>query len=149
MSKISWQKIFDTGIPQVDEQHKKLVSMINQLEDTQKSSDGAVDREVGLVLKKLVDYTQYHFSEEERLMNKIQYFDRGRHAEKHKELVNKVAAILKRLKVTGSIDVYELMSFLRDWLLDHIVLEDVKIGEAYREWDKTSGQSKPTISSKV
>lgn len=149
MSKISWQKIFNTGIPQVDEQHKKLVSMINQLEDCHDSSDEAVDHEVGLVLKKLVDYTQYHFSEEERLMDEIRYFDRGRHVEKHKELIHQVAAILKRLKATGAVNVYEIMCFLRDWLLDHIVLEDVKIGEAYREWDKTSGQSKPTISSTV
>jgi len=144
MTQIRWQKVFDTGIPEVDEQHKKLVAMINQLEDSNAAGGDAVDHEIGLVLRKLVDYTQYHFSEEERIMDEIMFIDRGRHAEKHKKLVFQVAAILKKLKAGGTVDIYELMSFLRDWLLDHIVLEDVKIGDAYREWHQTSGQPKPS-----
>jgi len=142
MTQIRWQKIFDTGIPEVDQQHKKLVAMINQLEDSNAAGHDAVDHKIGLVLRKLVDYTQYHFSEEEKIMDKIKYVDRGKHTDKHKKLVHQVATILKKLKASGTVDVYELMSFLRDWLLDHIVLEDIKIGHAYREWHQTSGQPK-------
>lgn len=144
MSQIRWQRVFDTGIPKIDEQHKKLVGMINSLEQAHASGPDAADHEIGLVLRKLVEYTQYHFAEEERVMEQISFAERKYHAERHKELMHHVAGLFKKLKASGTVDVYELMSLLRDWFLDHIVLDDVKIGEAYRELQKSAEPTAPT-----
>ena len=135
--------MFDTGIPEVDDQHKKLVGMINQLESAGALGSDAVDHEMGLVLKKLVDYTQYHFESEERVMEEILFVERKEHSVKHKDLIKRITIFLLKLKEKGEISLDELMNFLRDWLVDHIMYEDSKIGVAYRQFTKSKAGAKP------
>ncbi|MEA1980456.1 MAG: bacteriohemerythrin [candidate division Zixibacteria bacterium] len=142
MAKIQWQEMFSVGIPSVDNQHKKLVSMINQLEDSLTAGKGLVNDDVGKVLTKLVEYTKFHFEDEEKIQNDIQYSDRNRHKQLHKELVGQVIGILMKLKKGETINVFEMMNFLRDWLVNHILKEDRKIGTAYKQFNKTNGNAK-------
>ncbi len=144
MTQIRWQTVFDTGIPEVDDQHKKLVGMINQLETANALGGDTADHEMGLVLRKLVDYTQYHFEREEHVMEEIGFVGRKDHVSMHKELVKKIRTFLLKLKDQGRIDINELMKFLRDWLLDHIVCEDSKIGDAYEQRAKNTVGVKPS-----
>jgi hemerythrin-like metal-binding protein len=133
MAKIQWQTVFETKVPSIDMQHKRLVAMINQLEDAVDSGKGAVNEEIGSVLVQLVEYTQYHFSEEENIQREIGFSEAVRHAEYHRMFVEEIKETLMRLKDGGSINVYELMNFLRDWLLNHILTEDRKIGIEYAQ----------------
>ena len=132
MTQVQWQKVFETNIEEVDEQHKKLVAMINQLEDSLRRGMGIVNKEEGKVLTALVEYTQYHFEDEERIMRDIGYQGLQEHHALHEDLKRKIVSLLKRLKVGESVNVFELMSFLTDWLLNHIIKEDLKIGQAYK-----------------
>lgn len=133
MAKIQWQTMFETKVPSIDMQHKRLVAMINQLEDAIDSGKGVVNEEIGSVLVQLVEYTQYHFSEEENIQREIGFSEAVRHAEYHRMFVEEIKETLMRLKGGGSINVYELMNFLRDWLLNHILTEDRKIGIEYQK----------------
>ena len=149
MTKIRWQTIFETDIPEVDEQHKKLVAMSNQLEAAGAVGGDTADHEMGLVIKKLVDYTQYHFKSEEQTMEAISFSERVDHAALHKKLIDQIVTLLIRIKQQDSVTIIELMGFLRDWLLDHIMYEDSKVGKAYRaHLAQTAGsrQASPTVS---
>ena len=75
----------------------------------------------------LVDYVRYHFAEEEKLMAEHNYSQTDRHAELHQVFVRKVAGFLKKLKTDGSISAQDLLSFLKSWLIDHILREDTKL----------------------
>lgn len=136
MSKIQWQSIFEVGVPEIDAQHRNLVSMINKLEDALTAGKGLVNEEIGTVLIQLVDYTQTHFADEERIQEEIHYSDRVAHAEMHRKLVSQVKAILLKLKKGGTVNVFEMMNFLRDWLVNHILKEDRRIGVEWRQHQK-------------
>ena len=137
MARIEWQRVFNTNIPEVDEQHQKLVAMINQLDDSLHMGMGVVNKEEGTVLVALVDYTKYHFDTEEKVMQKIGYPDYQGHKKMHEDLRHQIASKLLRLKGGGSVSATELTSFLTDWLINHIIHEDKKIGAAYKAANAT------------
>jgi hemerythrin len=71
MELIKWKDVFSVKVSEVDNQHKKLIGLINQLYDAMRVGKG---REVlGSVLTELVNYTIYHFSTEERLFREYGY----------------------------------------------------------------------------
>jgi len=62
---IVWESKLDTGIEVIDNQHKRIVAYVNQLETARRSGDKVM---VIDVIEQLVDYTQSHFSFEEAMM---------------------------------------------------------------------------------
>lgn len=129
MARVQWRKEFETDIPEVDEQHQKIVAMINQLDSS--LQNGIVNETIGTVLIALVDYTGYHFRDEERIMQEISFDGYLEHKGKHEALKGEIARLLRRMKEGESINVFELTSFLADWLVNHIIKEDKKIGVVY------------------
>jgi hemerythrin-like metal-binding protein len=141
MAKIQWQTMFEIGVPAIDMQHRKLVGMINQLEDALTAGKGLVNEEIGSVLIQLVEYTQYHFAEEEQLQKEIGFSEYPQHVESHKQLLAQVKAILVKIKKGGTINVFEMMNFLRDWLVNHIITEDHRIGVEYKQYHAPSTET--------
>ncbi len=126
---MDWSKEYEIGIKVVDQQHEKLLDMINQLK-------GAIGKDnvtkiMGDILRGLVDYVKFHFDDEEKVMHRISYPEIERHKKLHKELVEEVAMILLKIKKGKVITPQELMDFLQRWLIDHIMTEDKKIGEFF------------------
>ncbi len=123
-----WKDDYETGIATIDRQHKTLVGMTTILEEATKAYE-EMTQETGEILKDLVDYVKVHFRDEEEVMKKISFPEYSRHVELHKELVNEVRDILLVLKNGGRINNAELLVFLQKWLLEHIIIEDKKIGQ--------------------
>ncbi len=124
MGFIKWNSNYSVKIAEVDEQHKKLINLVNEMYDAMSVGKG---REVlGPVLKELVDYTAYHFATEERLFREYGYAD----YEKHKKIHDELAAKTKKLKETfdqgNKMITIDVMLFLSDWLNVHILEEDKK-----------------------
>jgi hemerythrin-like metal-binding protein len=122
---MEWKKEYNIGIESIDTQHRQLADTISRLEasittDTQ-------NKEMGRALKFLVDYTNSHFSDEELYMQKVGYPAFDRHKTLHKDLTQKLMDVLLKLKNEGTIQPRELIDFLIDWLLNHILDEDKKI----------------------
>lgn len=122
---MKWEKDYNTGIPSIDEQHQELCYMISKLDasiDSDKSK-----QTVGNILKELVVYVKFHFTDEEKVMRQISYPDFERHKKLHKNLVSQVVNILVDIKNGNDINALELEIFLQKWLIDHIIGEDKKI----------------------
>ena len=66
MAFIVWNSTFSVGVREMDNQHQTMIEIINQLYDSLRAEKG--DQELGVIIKKMVDYTRYHFSSEERLL---------------------------------------------------------------------------------
>jgi len=126
MALVDWKEVYVVHIDQVDTQHQKLVSLINELHDSMKL--GKAKEVLSKILNDLVDYTLYHFATEEKLFDTYDYPDSGMHKQQHKELVEQVAALQKKHEAGEKVLTIDVMNFLRDWLHDHIVGSDKKFG---------------------
>ena len=124
---MKWEQTYETGIKQIDNEHKIIVQLINNLElSLQKGNE---EKTAVLVLKNLADYVKIHFKNEERVMKKIGFLELSRHKRLHKDLVKQVANIIKDFKMGKPWTARELLGFLQHWLVYHIVEEDKKIGK--------------------
>jgi hemerythrin len=122
MALIKWTSALSVAIPEIDVQHQKLVSLINQLHDAMLSGKG---REVlGGVLSELVDYTKIHFAREEDLLRRNNYPDYPRHKKIHEELTFKVVNLKREFESGEPVLTLDVMKFLQHWLTGHIEKSD-------------------------
>ena len=69
--KFEWNEIYELGIPEIDLQHKKLISISNELYDVATKGDVNLKITMSKILKNLTDYTVYHFTSEEEFMKNM------------------------------------------------------------------------------
>jgi hemerythrin-like metal-binding protein len=118
-----WTQDLELGIPTIDEQHKKLVAMINSLHRAVEKNDAAGAKRV---LQELVEYTGYHFGTEEKFFDQHGYPETEAHKTIHKKLVEKALAFTKKFDAGDEFLAQELLIFLKDWLVSHICVTDRK-----------------------
>ncbi|MDA8415047.1 MAG: bacteriohemerythrin [Desulfobacteraceae bacterium] len=123
---IKWNDRMSVHVPQFDEQHKQLVSMIHRLNDAMKSGQGK--QVVGDILTGLVQYADSHFTQEERFMQQHKYPDYAVHKQIHDDLRKKVSEVIVEYE-NGRAVPAAIMTFLSDWLISHIMQADRKYGE--------------------
>lgn len=117
-----WTSRFVLGIDEIDNQHKKLVALVNKLHQAMKNKSGAARAEG--ILDELAEYTVYHFGCEEDLFDRYQYPATVEHKKMHKELVDQVVQLQADLKSGKAGLSMDLMQFLTGWLRDHILIRD-------------------------
>jgi hemerythrin len=119
-----WKESFSVNVELMDEHHRHLFTLMNQLEDAigRKSSDDTVGR----VIDSLAAYARMHFSAEEEILDNCQFSEIEIHRRQHDFFVKQV----EEMKATrASLHLSGIVSFLRDWFIHHISLEDKKYGE--------------------
>ena len=123
---INWDSKYNTGHGKIDEQHKKLVDILNDLYRdiiTNKVSDDD-DFSFKSAIKRLTDYVVYHFSYEESIMEKFEYAGINEHKSKHKEFVMMILEEAELYKKESRLIESRLIRKLRDWILEHIGFKD-------------------------
>lgn len=126
MAIMEWSPAFSVKVKKFDDQHKKLVELLNQLHDAMKAGQGSAM--LGVVLQSLITYTATHFKDEEQVMQANGYPDLAHHKAEHEKLVKQVLDLQKKFQSGGSVLTLTVMSFLKDWLITHIQGEDKKYG---------------------
>lgn len=120
---LEWSEKLEIGIPSIDAQHKKLVGMLNELYAGFVA--GTAKAVMGPVLDQLIDYTVTHFSHEEKFFDQTGYPETTHHKREHEMLVKKVLEVQKQFKTDkNSVLTQDVMAFLRNWLVDHILGTD-------------------------
>jgi hemerythrin len=121
---ILWDNSYSVGNKIIDTQHQKFISIINDLYES--FVDQTTSSNLGKILDELVDYCNYHFNTEEELFHKYDYPDKEAHIAKHEEFNVKIRDFQRNFEI-GNINVtFQLMNFLRNWLLNHLKSEDQK-----------------------
>ena len=124
MAFINWSNTYSVQIEEIDNQHKKLIGLINELFDSMQK--GQSNKIIGRILNDLVDYTVFHFKNEETYFDRFNYEEAEEHKAKHKRLVDKVEKIKSDFE-SGKISVStDLLKFLKRWLFEHILETDKK-----------------------
>ena len=119
---LQWKDEFSTGVALMDQQHKRLVELINQLFLCMK--DGGDRMVLADVVDELVNYTITHFHAEEDVMRKHNYPDLEAHKLVHQNFIDKVAVYAEKLKAGDRLPPAEVYGFLKDWLVSHIEKQD-------------------------
>ncbi len=123
---IPWSTTLSVGITSIDEQHKVLVNLINELHAAMRQRRGA--NVLNDVLGRLKDYTVKHFKYEEKLFAQHGYPEAEAHAQIHSKLVEKVLDFAEDIRAGRATVSMDLLRFLKSWLTDHIMGTDKKYG---------------------
>ena len=128
---IEWTNELSVGLDEIDEQHKILVNLLNELHKaiTEKKGSAAC----GHILDELIQYTIVHFAVEESLMRIFDYPYYEEHKGHHKELTDQVLELQRKFRSGQAVITFELMGFLRKWLTVHIMKEDKLYGPFFLE----------------
>jgi len=119
-----WEKKYELGIKSIDDQHKKIVELINKIYSafTEKKADSALR----LVLKEMEEYAQFHFSYEEKILKSLNYTFYDNHIAEHHKFAEKVAEFKNKLENGNFPMTFTILNFLKDWLTNHILVVDAK-----------------------
>jgi len=126
-----WSPEFSVKIQAIDEQHRELVNILNRLFVAVSMREG--DKVIAGILDALTDYTRTHFALEERLMRQAKYAALDAHMEEHRKLMEKLDALCKKHLLEDKPIYFEMLSFLKTWLKEHIQGEDTKYSAALQQ----------------
>jgi len=117
-NEIVWKDTYSVGIDSLDNDHKKLIILLNQFTT---AYDYAMSEEYERqALKDLIDYTQYHFAREEQLLEQFNYPDLVAHKAQHKEMIAQVISFMDLYNKKGHDSLNEISEYLVNWLINHI-----------------------------
>jgi hemerythrin len=120
---IEWKDAYSVKIPLVDDQHKELIRLTNQLYASCLEGDDRARAYFKEVIRSTVNYIKFHFSAEERIMSNVGYPQFAEHKKQHESFVKKVLEDVKKFE-GGKDDPYGFVNYLRDWILNHIAVSD-------------------------
>lgn len=133
MSQLKWTDKLSVGVDLIDEQHKMLIRRLNDMSSAIEFNKGP--NEITRTLSFLIDYTDFHFSEEERHMKEQGYPGLDDHIAKHEEFKATLADLEGDYEEDGATHLlaHSIDTFLINWLVNHISGVDVKFGNFLKE----------------
>lgn len=126
MPQIVWSTKYSVNIKTLDEQHQKLIGLLNRLDSAVQQGQGRTV--LGGVLDELIAYTVYHFKTEEELFTKYEYPGIAQHVSQHEQLTAKVSGIKQKYDAGQTLISIQVLNFLSDWLTTHIQGSDKQYG---------------------
>lgn len=131
MALITWNDSLSVNVAEIDQQHKKLVALINDLNDAM--SVGKGKDILGRIVNDLVVYTATHFKAEEKYFAQFGYPDTFNHRREHVAFVKKVTAFKEGFEKGNLPLTVEVMRFMSDWLKKHIMGTDKKYSQFFND----------------
>lgn len=130
MTYLKWTDDLAVGNTFIDNDHQKLIDMVNRLHELM--AEGKGKDVIGKVLNNLITYTKEHFRREEDLMRSLRYPDFIAHHEEHEKLLQQVLDLHQKFESGAATLSIQVLHFLRDWLINHIGKSDKGLAEASR-----------------
>jgi hemerythrin len=131
MAIIIWSNDFSVRVNEIDQQHQKLVLLINRLHEAMSHGNGS--KVIFEILDEMTQYAVYHFNTEEKYFEKYNFKGAESHIQSHADFVKKVSTFVKSFKEGKVTLTLEVMQFLSDWLQDHILGEDMEYSDCFVE----------------
>ncbi|MEJ2155357.1 MAG: bacteriohemerythrin [Desulfobacteraceae bacterium] len=124
MEKIKWTPDLSVGVSEIDEQHQKLYSIIDELIKAQK--DVLDKKAILVILTQLVDYSDYHFRTEDNYMIENNYPLFLSHRKEHLAYIKKMGTLIDDLENKRTTVTVDILEFLCEWWQNHISQSDMK-----------------------
>jgi hemerythrin len=127
MALIQWNETFSVNIKEMDAQHQKLIEIINRLHEAMRTGKG--NQEINSVIEQMINYSQHHFQEEEKLMAAQNYSGYLHQKAEHLAFIRKVNEFKQKADLGQVALSISVSSYLNDWLTRHILIEDKKYSQ--------------------
>ena len=124
---LRWHDEYSVNVQRLDTQHVRLFSIANALLDAIEAQDA--QEEIAKALDFLLNYTHYHFSEEEALLKRYNYPYDELHNQRHKALIDQVGELTQQWQNGHCLSAENALAFLQGWIVNHILIEDRKYTE--------------------
>ncbi len=131
MALFNWDSKLSVNVEEIDAQHKKLVQMINELNDAMK--DRKSKEILNNIIHGLIEYTGSHFLTEEKYFDEFEYPEASVHKKEHNDFVKKVSKFENDFNEGRLLLSIDIMEFLKDWLVNHIQGSDKKYTTLFNE----------------
>ena len=131
MALILWDNSYSVNITEIDKQHQQLIALINDLNDAMKEGRG--NNVLSQIIDDLFAYAGEHFANEEKYFDKFGYPAAASHKIEHANFVKKISEFRNGFKNGQLALTIEVMSFLKDWLKNHIQGIDKKYSPFFIE----------------
>jgi len=118
-----WKEAYSVGIPQIDEQHKRLIGLINGLHAAMMQKTG--NQALSSIFADLIRYTKEHFAFEEKMLAARSYSALAAHKAEHLDLTRQVVELRDNFQAGKLMITLDVMRFLKRWLASHILEKDL------------------------
>ena len=126
MKDLVWDRSLSVDVPEIDEDHRRLVDLFNLLNHA--VAEGDAQDYIEAVMEELLSCTAWHFKHEERLMLKYGYEGLLEHKSEHDELIASATALQQKLLHESKPVLSDDIEFLEHWLTGHILGLDMDLG---------------------
>lgn len=133
MEKIHWLPKYNIGNEIIDNQHQFLIEIINEIIEVRKVQMNMED--IKVVFKKLIQYANIHFHDEEKLMIEVDYPNYSEHKSKHKEFIGELMKVEQEIVIENKYVSFEILIFLAQWFINHIQVMDKDLAPYLYEED--------------
>ena len=135
---VKWQNSYSVGIGLIDKQHMKLIELTNKLFSScmagkERTKSDSIFLEV---IQEIVSYVSYHFSTEEKVMERVNYPEYKAHRYEHTSFAREVLSKIEEFNAGKINTPLSFVYYLRDWVLHHIAVNDKKLGDYLLEIKK-------------
>lgn len=123
MKLITWTESLSTGILEIDEQHKKLISLLNrasEMIDSGKPKEYLISG-----IKEIIKFTMIHFSTEEKMFKVSKYTHTKKHTLEHQKMIQKANTFLNEFNNNNLLITDTTIGFFMDWIVNHILVFDM------------------------
>ena len=124
---ITWSEEMSVGVKEMDDDHKKLISILNEIHE--RVAAGQDKQALSGLVDQMMAGTKAHFAQEEQLLAKSGYPDVTAHYEEHDQMIAKALSACAGFR-WGSTSMLseDLLAYPRDWLIEHIQSTDKSYG---------------------
>ena len=127
---IKWDEINSVNVKEIDQQHQKLVAVINNFFTVGGNGKEALQK----VVVELIEYANYHLSFEEDLFDKFHYEKSAEHKKQHQFYRDQVAEFQKEIENGDYQLIFTTMSkFLKEWWIFHINNSDFEYSDCFNK----------------
>ncbi len=127
---IEWSDKYSVGISKIDYEHKQFIDIINKAIATKEHNDNP--EELKEILYGITTHKTIHFSTEETFMTEFDYPEYKSHLEEHSDFCKKMIAYCNRVSDGDYQIVNEILVYLKQWLVNHILVTDKKYIECFK-----------------
>ena len=121
---ISWSKTFACGISLIDDQHKNLVDLLNEMFNHVSGDEEQENAYLKKIIHEAVGYTKVHFATEEKIMLVTQFSGYAEHKAAHDKFILTVAKHISDFASGKRLSLYSFTNYIKNWVLSHIAVMD-------------------------
>jgi hemerythrin len=130
---VSWSSTLSCGVKIIDDQHKALLNLTNDLFNHCIGDEEAEQAYFKKIITEAVEYTKNHFTTEEQLMQATKFPGYHEHKREHDLFIYTVVEQIKKFQKTQKVSLLEFTRFLKNWLLQHIAISDKLYFEYFKK----------------